>query len=137
MTCFNSTVVDAPAAEVWAVLRNFHDCSWTGVVTDLERAGDPFTTGATRVLNGVFFETLVGLDDTAMELRYSIDDGPGPIAKDQVAGYIGAVRVLSVTDTNQSFVTWSSRWESGGEGAAEFCTPIYRALLADLKTHFA
>jgi carbon monoxide dehydrogenase subunit G len=138
MGCYCSTVVDAPVDEVWAVLRKFRDFSWASqVVTSVEGEGDPETVGATRVLNGAFHETLLELDDDAHRLRYSIDDGPGPVAKAQVQGYVGTVQVFSVTDSGRTFISWSSKWDSGGEGAQEFCTPIYQAALQALNAHFS
>lgn len=137
MGCYCSTVIDAPVEEVWAVLRKFRDFSWApAVVTSVEGEGDPETPGATRLLNGVFHETLLELDDDARSLSYSIDDGPGPVAKNQVAGYVGTLRAHPVTDSGKTFVAWSSQWESGGEGAKEFCTPIYQAGLQALGQHF-
>lgn len=137
MGCYCSTVIDAPVEDVWAVLRKFRDFSWApGVVTSVEGKGDPESPGATRLLNGVFHETLLELDDEARSLSYSIDDGPGPVAKDEVEGYVGTVQALAVTDSGRTFVTWSSRWESGGDGAEAFCTPIYQAGLQALKQHF-
>ncbi len=57
-----------------------------------------------------------------------------------MSDYFGEVRVLSVTvpaDPEQSVVVWESSWASGSEEVHDFCDPIYRALLTDLKSHFA
>lgn len=140
MGCYNSCVVNAPADRVWSALRNFHDLSWaSGVVQKVERIGEAGgdQIGARRVLNGVFHETLLALNDADRELKYSIDDGPGPVSKDSVSGYRGRVRVMPVTDLNGAFVEWSSSWEDSSGGVREFCDPIYKAFLDALKTHFA
>jgi len=140
MGCFNSCVVQAPVDTVWSVLRNCHDMSWAPhVVQKVDRVGEATAhqIGARRILNGVFHETLLGLSDTDRELKYSIDDGPGPVAKDQVHGYLGAVRVSPVTDGNATFVEWSSSWQDSKGGVKECCDPIYKALLDSLKKHFA
>ena len=97
----------------------------------------PDQPGAKRVLNGVFHETLKTVDDADRTLTYSIDDGPDAVSKDNVTGYIGTVRVVPVTDTNGSFVEWSSSWEDSKGGVEDFCNPIYKALLDSLKAHFA
>lgn len=70
--------------------------------TDVKRVGDTPGTqvGARRVLNDAFHETLHQLDDAARRLRYSIDDGPGPVAAGNVSGYFGEVRVMAVTATS-------------------------------------
>lgn len=140
MSCYNSIVIDAPIEQVWRKVRDFHDLSWAaGVIEKCEAVGDTpgNQLGAKRVLNNVFHETLHALDDLAHTVRYSIDDGPDAVSKDNVQGYIGEVRVFQVTETNGSFVVWTSSWESSGGGVAEFCNPIYRALLTALKKSFA
>lgn len=139
MGCYNTTVVSAPVDQVWAALRNFHDLSWAaGVIERVDVVGDRTAdqVGAKRVLNGAFHETLLALDDAEHSLKYSIDDGPGPVAKDRVTGYVGAVRVWPVTDTGATFVEWSSSWATSQGGVAEFCSPVYQALLSALKAHF-
>jgi len=140
MGCCNSTVVNASVEKVWARLRDFHDLSWCpNVVTNVAKGNDlPGTqVGAKRVLNDAFHETLLGLDDIDHVIRYRIDDGPEAVSKEKVSGYIGELRVFPVTDANATFVLWTSRWESSAGGVAEFCNPIYHALLADLKAAFA
>ena len=138
MGCYNSAVIGAPVADVWAAMREFHDLSWSAnVVTSLQTDGNPEAAGAKRKINDAFMETLLELDDHERLMRYSIDDGPGPVSKDNVAGYVGTIRVFPVTDNDTTFVLWTSTWESGGEGAAELCNPIYQALLADLQAHFS
>ena len=140
MGCYNSTVVSAPAEEVWQAFRDFHDLSWAaGVVTSVEAVGSISgdSVGAKRVLNGAFHETLIALDDESRTLEYSIDDGPEAVSKDNVQGYVGKVRVLPVTADGSTFVEWTSSWASDGGGVAEFCDPIYRAFLNDLKQHFS
>ena len=79
------------------------------------------------------------VDDDGRYIKYSIDDGPGPVAKDAVVDYFGEVRVFPVTvpgDSDQTVVVWTSSWASENGGVHEFCDPIYRALLTDMKGHF-
>ncbi len=140
MGCYNTCVVNASVDRVWATLRNFHDLSWARqVITKLEKVGDVGANqlGAKRVLNDAFHETLKTLDDTERTLTYSIDDGPEAVSKDKVKGYIGKLRVLPVTDSNRTFVEWSSSWQESQGGVEDFCNPIYKALLDGLKEHFA
>lgn len=139
MGCYNSIVINAPVDQVWEKVRNFHDLSWaTGVIEKCEAASSLHATqiGAKRVLNGAFHETLHALDDLARVVRYSIDDGPDAVSRYNVQGYVGEVSVLPVTENGSSFVVWTSSWESSGGGVAEFCNPIYQALLAALKRSF-
>ncbi|MCZ6451009.1 MAG: SRPBCC family protein, partial [Deltaproteobacteria bacterium] len=79
MGCYNSVTVNAPVDKVWETLRRFHDFSWCpDVITKLEVVGDlgGTETGAKRILNGAFHETLLTLDDEKRTFSYSIDDGP-------------------------------------------------------------
>ena len=136
MGCYNSTVVNASAGKVWATLRDFHNLSaFPNVVENVDVVGDVSGTQicAKGVLNGAFHETLLALDDNTRIIRYSIDDGPATLAKDCVNGYIGQVQVFPVTDGDAAFVLWTSSWDDSNGGVAEFCNPIYQALLRDLK----
>jgi hypothetical protein len=139
--CYNSTVVNANSETVWNTLRDFHQLDWAaGVVTNVEKVGAAAGTdvGAGRILNDAFHETLLSLDDEGKTLSYSIDDGPGPVARDAVENYVGKIQVSPVTDSEQTFVEWTSSYDSPDAAAVgDLCNPIYRALLDALKTHFA
>lgn len=139
---YQSTVVSASADSVWSRLRDFHDMSWApGVVESCRAAGGESGTevGARRVLKDAFFETLREIDDERRLLEYSIDDGPSPVGENEVQEYRGTVQVRPVTDTGHAFVEWSSRWRDsdGDQAVHDFCSPIYEALLAELKASFS
>lgn len=128
--------IDASPDAVWQTIRDFHDLSWApNVISSVDKIGETpgNEPGAGRVLNGAFHETLLTLDDADKTCTYSIDDGPSPIAKDEVNNYVGVVKVTSAAKGNGSRVEWSSSWENNDEAGAEFCHPIYVALLADMK----
>ncbi len=133
--CYNKIEVAAPIATVWQTISNFHDMSWAeGVIISLAKVGDISGSeiGAKRLLNEAIQETLVSLDADNYSFSYSIDDGPGPIAKSAVDDYLGVVK-LSISGTG-TLVEWSSSFTSNDENAVtEFCDPIYMALLAALK----
>ncbi len=135
--CYNSTIINAPSDKVWSLLREFHDLSWAkGVITQVDKIGDSpsDTPGAKRILNEVFHETLVELNDEEKYFVYSIDDGPGPVSKDAVSNYLGRARVADVTSSGDTFVEWSSSYVSTDDSAVgDFCDPIYYALLQTLK----
>ena len=139
--CYNSAVIDAPCEKVWQAIRDFHDLSWAqGVITKVDVEGDRKgdQIGAKRVLNDAFHETLLTLDGDQRTFSYSIDDGPEPISKDSVSNYIGAVRVLPITESDTTFIEWQSTYESPDDAAVgDFCNPIYVALLSALKQHFS
>ncbi len=138
MGCYNSCTVSAPVDDVWATLRNFHDLGWArDVLETCEPIGPkgPHEIGARRLLNGVFKETLLELDDDGRTVRYSIDDAPGtPVAG--ATDYVGTVGLRPVTSEGTTFVEWSSSWSKSEGGVAEFCNPIYQGLLAALQKRF-
>ena len=134
---YQSTTVNAPADQVWNRIRNFHDMSWaSSIITKCVAVGDlgPDQVGAKRVLNDAFHETLHELNTVDHSVRYSIDDGPSPL--NEVNEYIGVLRVSPITDTDKSYVEWSSTWSGKDQETAEFCSPLYVAMLADLKSRF-
>ena len=139
MGCYNSTLIDAPIEKVWEEIRDFHNLTWAkGVVETLDKVGNKngLEVGAKRVLNGAFHETLTELRSGDFYFKYSIDDGPGAVAKDAVRNYFGEVKLHRVTDTNQTFFLWTSSFESKDEKAVEdLCNPIYQAILGAAKNN--
>jgi hypothetical protein len=133
--CYNKIEIKAPVTKVWETIRDFHDLSWApDVVSSVGKVGDKHGNeiGARRILNDVFHETLTELDAGSFSFAYSIDDGPGPVASDAVSNYIGRVK-LTASDTG-CLVEWSSTFQSGNENeVADFCNPIYMALLNSLN----
>lgn len=111
-TALYSIVLDAPADEVWAVIRLFDHYGWAGVpgVTVIEagKAGDQvgavrrFTSGD-RVLRQV----LLAHSDAERSYTYAFCDTP-PFP---VADYIATIRVTPVVADNRAFVEWSARFD--------------------------
>jgi len=138
--CYNSAVINASVDTVWDTIKNFHELSWGDlVVSKVDKVGDVVGTevGAQRILNDAFHETLLSIDDVNHSFTYSIDDGPGPVAKDAVDNYVGSVKLSPITDTTQTFIEWTSRFESDAESTvSDFCNPIYAGVLASLKSKF-
>ncbi len=141
MSCYHSAILNAPVETVWTTISNFHDMNWAPeVITSLEVKGDVAgdEVGAVRLLNGLFLETLREVDEPNYSFTYSIDDGPDVIAKEVVANYLGTVVLTPVTIGDQTLIEWSSVYDSDDENAvAEFCNPIYVALLTAMQQHFA
>ena len=134
-----SVVINAPIAEVWSRFSNFHDFSWApNVISGVDKVGDidGNTVGAKRILNNAFHETLVEVNNDKYFLKYSIDDGPSPVSKDEVENYIGVVRLTALPEGEGTLVEWTSSWESRVEDAVEFCHGIYVALLGELEKSF-
>ena len=138
--CYNTITVDAPIYTVWAALRNFHEFPWArGVVEEVEAIGPlrADQVGARRLINGVFHETLLTLDDQDYVVEYSVDEGPGPIAKSKVENYIGRARLRPITADNATFVEWTATYDSPNDAAVgEYCDPIYVGLLNAMRDYF-
>ncbi|WP_299789886.1 SRPBCC family protein [uncultured Shewanella sp.] len=134
-SCYNKIMLDVPIQTVWKTVSDFHDMSWAPeVITKVTKVGDKRgdEVGAMRVLNEMFHETLMTLDAGAFTFSYRIDDGPGPVSKDSVESYIGVVKLTE--SESGTLVEWSSSFESENENeVADFCNPIYGALLSGLK----
>ena len=138
-TTDQSIVVDASIADVWSKFTDFHDLSWApNVISNVEKVGgiDGGAPGAKRILNNAFHETLIEIDSDRHFLRYSIDDGPSPVSKEEVSNYIGVVKVSPSDEGNGTLVEWTSSWESNVDDAVEFCHGIYVALLGELAKSF-
>lgn len=134
-----SRLVDAPATEVWRKLRNFHDMSWApNVISSVDKVGgiDGSTVGAKRILNKVFHETLVEIDEAGHSLKYSIDDGPSPVSREEVSDYYGHIRLSPNEGGSGTLVEWTSEWNSKVDDAVAFCHGIYVALLDELANSF-
>ncbi len=134
-----SIKINAPIGDVWNRVKDFHDFSWApNVITSVEKVGSAEGTsvGAKRILNGAFHETLIEIDNAKHLLRYSIDDGPSPVSKDDVSNYVGSVK-LGAEDAGGTIVEWTSSWDSKEEDAVEFCHGIYVALLSELEKSFS
>jgi hypothetical protein len=134
-----SIVINAPISEIWSRFSNFHDLSWaSNVITAVEKVGaiDGNKAGAKRILNNAFHETLVEINKDEYFLKYSIDDGPSPVSKDEVENYIGVIKLSPSDQCSGTLVEWTSSWESRVDDAVEFCHGIYVALLDDLGKSF-
>ena len=133
--CYNKIEINSPIGTVWETISDFYDMSWApGVITSVTTESDKNgkEPGAKRVLNGAFHETLREVDADAFSFSYSIDDGPGPVSKSAVDKYVGVVKLTECG--NGTLVEWSSTYESENDSeVADFCNPIYTALLSTLK----
>lgn len=134
--CYESIVIQAPIEKVRAVIRNIHNMSWGAkTISQCEAVGEiPVThTGAKCVLSEVFHETLLERNENEHCIRYSIDDGPSPVSKEEISDYIGTIQLFPVTIDQTTFVSLSSAWEADIHLAVAFCQPIYRSLLQELS----
>jgi hypothetical protein len=107
-------------------------------MTQVDKVGsiDGGSPGAKRILNNAFHETLIEINNDEYSVKYSIDDGPSPVSKEEVDNYVGVVRLSPAEDGSGTLVEWSSSWDSNVDDAVEFCHGIYVALLGELAKSF-
>lgn len=109
-----STVIDAPIAQVWAVLRDFnsHD-RWHAVVdkSRIENGESASQVGCVRnftLKDGNHIrEQLIGLSDTEYQSTYTIVEATVPLRR-----YVATVTLKPVTDGDRTFWHWESSFET-------------------------
>jgi hypothetical protein len=138
--CYQTRVINAPIEKVWDTIKNFHDLSWCpSVVISCDKIGkiNGNMKGAKRLLNGIFEETLLSVDTTQYTFTYSIDEALGsPVSSKKVSNYVGIVSLLSITQTDETFMEWKSSWKANSIEGEEFCHTLYVAMMADLNIMF-
>jgi hypothetical protein len=132
---FVSSVVNAPAEEVWATIRPFDAVvNWLPFVksSPIEDGGDPTRVGCVRVLTQtdgeVFREVLVALSDAERSYSYTFVTSPVPVRNHQTT-----LRVLPITDGDRSYVEWSSRFEIDPEYETRLVNLMNQNFLAGLR----
>ena len=130
-----SSVVNAPAEKVWAVIRRFDAVvDWLPFVksSPIEDGGDPTRVGCIRVLTQtdgeVFREVLVALSDAERSYSYTFVSSPVPVRNHQTT-----LHVLSITDGDRSYVEWSSRFDIDPEYEAQLVDLMNQNFLAGLR----
>ena len=114
VTVRRSTVIDAPVAAVWDVLRDFngHD-RWHPAVEHSTAEQDKRTDQVGMVRNFVLTggerlrEKLLALSDEDRCMRYAIIESDAPLLN-----YVADLFVKPVTDGDRTFWSWSSRFDA-------------------------
>jgi hypothetical protein len=108
-----SSVLSAPAAKVWARVRDFNGLpNWHPAIAESRiENGDPADkVGCIRnfsLRNGDRLrEQLLGLSDYDMFCTYSILDSPMPLTN-----YVATLRLTPVTDQDRTFIEWSADFD--------------------------
>lgn len=124
-----STTIQAPAKEVWALVGEFNDLErWHPAVTMSKQLADQ--RYLTLADGAEIVEQETARDDTAMSYSYRILSGPLP-----VEDYQATINVSSV-NANESTVTWSSTFDANGvpdAQAEEVIRGVYKAGLQQLN----
>lgn len=107
-----STIIDAPVDEVWAILRDFngHDRWHPAIAFSEIEGGEPLdAVGSVRHFRlndgGELREQLLALSDRDRRLSYCLLEAPLPLM-----GYVASLRLKPVTDGNATFWEWNSEF---------------------------
>ena len=116
--------IDAPAAKVWEVIKDYNDMSWHPSVKNVKGGGND--KGAVRTLTlangGTITEELKSHDDSKMSYKYKITDmsSTGTIKH---AGQDEEIPVLPVGN----YAAELSVEDKGGKAQVEWVATYYRA----------
>ncbi|CAB4924722.1 unannotated protein [freshwater metagenome] len=139
-TVLRSTVVDAPVDAVWAVIRDFGDWSWFPAVESnvLLADGRGDRPQSVRDLNGgAAHERLLGLDDDAHVITYTLDTAVWP----PVRNYLAQISLHRVTDGDCAFIHWTATFDTDAaeadQVAAAVGSAVYEAALEGLRARLA
>jgi hypothetical protein len=121
-----SSVIGAPAAKVWARIRDFNALpAWVPAVAEsrIENGEPADKVGCIRAFslrNGDRLrEQLLGLSDFDMFCTYSILDSPMPLTN-----YVATVRLTPITDQDRTFIEWSAEFDCAAEKEQELVSGI-------------
>ena len=137
-----STVVDAAAADVWRVVRDFNGLpSWTpfAVESRIEQGQRADQVGCIRNFRlrdgGVIRERLLALSDYDLSLSYAILESPMP-----VEDYVSSLSLTPITDGNRTFAEWQAEFDCPQEREAalvqQIGTNVFQVGLTALKQRF-
>ena len=137
-----STIVDAPIAQVWQVLRDFngHDRWHPAVATSTIEHGEPVdAVGSVRRFclsdGGELREQLLAMSDKDFTLTYCLLEAPLPLI-----GYVASIRLKSVTDGDRTFWEWRSEFEPPSQRRDELVQlvtrDIYQSGFAAIRAMF-
>lgn len=139
---FISSVIAAPAARVWARVRDFNGLpSWLPAVAEsrIENGEPSDKVGCVRdfrLRNGDRLrEKLLGLSDFDMSCTYSILESPMG-----VENYVATLRLTPITDGDRTFAEWTAEFDCAPEKEADLVNGIgngvFQSGFDSLKRHF-
>jgi hypothetical protein len=137
-----SRVIPAQPSAVWAIVRDFNALpEWTDFVAEsrIEQNFSADKVGCIRNFRlkdgGRIRERLLALSDYEMSCTYSILESPMG-----VENYVATLRLIPVTDGDQTFVEWSAEFDATPDReeqvAADIGRNVFGAALASLKGRF-
>ncbi len=139
---YTSSVISAPAARVWARVRDFNALpNWHPAIAEsrIENGEPSDRIGCVRdfrLRNGDRLrEKLLGLSDYDLFYTYSILNSPMP-----VQDYVATLRLTPVSDQDRTFIEWTAEFDCAPERRAELVQNIgggvFQAGFDSLKRHF-
>jgi Polyketide cyclase / dehydrase and lipid transport len=137
-----STVIDAAAADVWRVVRDFNGLpSWTPFAAEsrIEQGQSADQVGCIRNFRlrdgSVIRERLLALSDYDLSMSYAILESPMP-----VEDYVASLSLTPITDGNRAFAEWQAEFDCPPEREAalvrQIGTNVFQAGLTALKQRF-
>ena len=121
-----SSVIAAPAAKVWARVRDFNGLpNWHPRIAESRIGnGEPADkVGCIRAFSlrsgDRLREQLLGLSDYDMFCTYSILDSPMPLTN-----YVATLRLTPITDQERTFIEWSADFDCAPDKEAELVAGI-------------
>jgi hypothetical protein len=119
-TVFTSSVIDAPAAAVWDVMRDFNGMpQWHPLIADsvIENGLTSDRIGCVRSFHlsdgGHIREQLLALSDYDYTFTYAILESPLG-----VTNYVATVKLTPVTDGDRCFGEWTAEFNCAPEREA-------------------
>lgn len=110
---YTSSVIDAPADRVWAVVRDFDGLpAWHPLIADSRIEGGTSSDRIGCIRNfrtkdgGQIREQLLTLSDYDYECTYSILESPMG-----VSNYVATLKLTPITDGDRTFAEWSAEFE--------------------------
>ncbi len=111
---YTSSVIDASADAVWALVRDFNGLpNWLPLVVESRIEGNlpPDKVGCIRNFRlkdgGVIREQLLTLSDYDYQCTYSILDSPMG-----VVNYVATLKLTPITDGGRTFAEWSAEFDT-------------------------
>ena len=139
---FTSTVIDAPASDVWDRIRDFNGLpKWHPAIRDsrIEDALPADKVGCIRNFNlqngDNIREQLLGMSDYDMFTSYSILESPMALTD-----YVATIRLTPITDGDRCFAEWSAEFDCAPDAESDLVNHIGGAVFQggfnSLKRHF-
>jgi hypothetical protein len=140
---YTSSVIEAPAARLWELVRDFNGLSnWHPLIADSRIEGNQpgDKVGCIRNFNlkggGNIREQLLALSDYDYSCSYSILISPMG-----VENYVATIKLTPITDGDRTFAEWSAEFECAPEREAELARligqDVFQGGLNALKQRFA